>query len=374
MANILSRYILRETLGTWLAVTGVLLVILLTNQVATVLARAAEQGFPREAVLELVWLGALSNVAVLLPIGLLLGIMIAFGRLYQDSEMTAALACGVAPWRIHLPIAALAVTLAAVVAALTFVVAPQAAARVDEVRVRALQAGEFSPIAPGRFRSFGGGSAVFYAESRADDGTLQKVFVKRVREQRYEIAVAARARHDVSADGTLHTLTLFDGERYEGVPGANEFRIIRFAENVIPVRVPERTAASMPIEGIPTARLWLAQGGVTAEDLEYQAEFHWRLALPLMVFVLAMLAGPLSQLRPRQGRYARIWLGIVVYFVYFSLASAAKVWLTRGSAPAALGLWWVHLMVIGLTLAVIVAPSWQARWRYRRATQAAGVA
>lgn len=362
MANILSRYILRETLGTWLAVTGVLLVILLTNQVASVLARAAEQGFPREVVLELVWFGAVSNLAILLPIALLLGIMIAFGRLYHDSEMTAALACGVPPWRVHLPIAVLASLLAATVAALTFIAAPHAASRVDQLRSQALQAGEFSPIAPGRFRSFGGGSAVFYAESITEDGTLQRVFVKRVREQRYEIAVAARARHDVSADGGLHTLTLFEGERYEGVPGANEFRVIRFAANVIPVRVPMRAESRTRIESVPSADL------LESTKPEYRAEFHWRLALPVMVFVLAMLAVPLARLRPRQGRYARIWLAIVVYFVYFSLASAAKVWLARGSVPALLGLWWVHLLVIALTLAIIFAPSWRVRWRHRRLT------
>lgn len=359
MANILSRYILRETLGTWLAVTGVLLVILLTNQVATVLARAAEQGFPRDVVLELVWFGAVSNLAVLLPIGLLLGIMIAFGRLYHDSEMTAALACGVPPWRIHLPIAVLALLLAGGVALLTFLAGPHSAARAETLRARALQAGEFSPIAPGKFRSFGGGSAVFYAESLAQDGTLQKVFVKRVRDQRYEIAVADRARHEVSADGSLHTLTLLDGERYEGTPGSSEFRIIRFAANVIPIRVPIREDGISGVETLPTSVL------LDSDKPAQRAEFHWRLASPIMVFVLAMLAVPLARLRPRQGRYARIWLAIVVYFVYFSLASAGKVWITRGTLPVALGLWWVHALVVLLTLAVILAPAGRIRWRHR---------
>jgi lipopolysaccharide export system permease protein len=85
-----------------------------------------------------------------------------------------------------------------------------------------------------------------------------------------------------------------------------------------------------------------------------------------MVFVLAMLAVPLARLRPRQGRYARIWLAIVVYFVYFSLASAAKVWLARGTLPEALGLWWVHLLVLALTFTVIFAPAWRTRWRHRQ--------
>jgi len=362
VAQILSRYILRETLGTWLGVTTVLLVILLTNQVATVLARAAEQGFPRDVVLGLVWFGAISNLSVLLPVGLLLGIMLAFGRLYHDSEMTAVLACGVDRWRIHAPVTLLALVVASLVAWLTLVSAPAAAARVEELRASALRAGEFAPIAPGKFRSFGGGSAVFYAQSAAADGTLEGIFVKRVRADRYEIAVAKRGRHQVSADGSLHTLTLLDGERYEGTPGSREFRIVHFASNVIPVRVSPMAIKVGKLEAIPTVKLW------SIDDPELRAEFHWRLAAPIMVCVLALLAVPLSRLRPRQGRYARIWLASVVYFVYFSLASAAKVWLAKGLVPAALGLWWVHLLVALLTLGVIVLPDLRARLRHRDAS------
>ena len=360
MATILSRYILREILRTWFAVTGVLLAISLTNQLATVLTRAAQQGFPREVVLELVWLGAVSSLPVLLSIGVLLAIVLALGRLYQDSELTAAVSCGASPWQLHLPLALFAVLLAAVVAVLTFVAAPQAAAQVDELRVRALRSGEYAPLAPGQFRSFGADGAVMYAESVAADGSLQKVFVKRVRDQHYEIAVAARARHEVSADGKLHVVTLYDGERYEGVPGSNEFRIVRFATNVIPVRVNSRIDARSRLESLPSAGLLEADSG------ERHAEFHWRLATPIMLCVLAMLAVPLARLRPRQGRYARVWLAVVLYFTYFGLASAAKVWLARGVTPPPLALWWVHGLVIALTLGVIFAPSGWRRWRHLR--------
>lgn len=134
---------------------------------------------------------------------------------------------------------------------------------------------------------------------------------------------------------------------------------MRFASNVIPVRVPPMTSKTGELDAIPTAKLW------SATDPDMHAEFHWRLAAPIMVFVLALLAVPLSRLRPRQGRYARIWLAIVVYFIYFSLASAAKVWLAKGTVPAVLGLWWVHLLVALLTLGVIALPDLRARLRHR---------
>ena len=62
--RIFDRYLLRQVIGNWLAVTGILLVILLTNQVARVLARAADQQYPHGVVLELIWVGLLQNVTL----------------------------------------------------------------------------------------------------------------------------------------------------------------------------------------------------------------------------------------------------------------------------------------------------------------------
>jgi len=56
LRRILDRYILREVVLAWLAVTAVLMIILLTNQVAAVLERAADNQYPRSAVLTLIGL------------------------------------------------------------------------------------------------------------------------------------------------------------------------------------------------------------------------------------------------------------------------------------------------------------------------------
>jgi lipopolysaccharide export system permease protein len=361
LGRILDRYILRQVVASWLGVTAVLLVILLTNQVARVLDRAAENQYPRGVVLELIGLSALQNVAVLMPIGLLLGVVLAFGRLYHDSEMAAVQSCGVGPARIYGPMLLLTVGVTVLLAWLTLAVAPTAAARTFDLRNEAARAGQFAAIAPGKFRSFGGGGTVVYAEGAAPDGMLERVFVKRNRGSRYEIAVARRARHAISEDGSLHTMTLYDGERYEGVPGSAQFRIVRFAENVIPVRLPEPADARSSLEARPTRAL------LASVDPEERAELHWRVALPVMAVALTLLAVPLSRLRPRQGRYSRVWVAVVIYFLYVSLASAGKVWIERGTMPEAIGLWWVHALVVAIALLVILVPGWRARLQHRDA-------
>jgi lipopolysaccharide export system permease protein len=61
-----------------------------------------------------------------------------------------------------------------------------------------------------------------------------------------------------------------------------------------------------------------------------------------------------------------VWLAIVIYFVYSNLISAGKVWLARGTVPEALGLWWTHVAVAVLALAVLLGPRSLANLRLRR--------
>jgi lipopolysaccharide export system permease protein len=346
--RILDRYILREVTLTWFAVTGVLLVILVTNQMAQVLSRAAEHRFPREVVLALIGFSSLENLTVLVPVGLLLGIVLAFGRLYHESEMVAIQACGVSVIRSSAPILVLTITLAVLLGWLALELAPRAAAHVQSLRSVAMRDAEFGNLEPGRFHTFGDSDAVFYAGGVDADGTLRDVFVKRSHDERVEIAVAAQARHVVSEGGLLHTLVLQNGRRYEGIPGRPEFRITEFEEHGIPVRLPEAELTTSKLELKSTAELLASRA---PEDV---AELQWRLSMPIMAFVLTLLAVPLSRLRPRQGRYARIGLAILLYFVYSNLLSAAKVWLARGTIPPAIGLWWVHGLIVALALFVLM--------------------
>jgi len=360
LLRILDRYILREVVVSWFAVTGVLLAILLTNQIAGVLERAAENQYPRGVVFELIMLGAAQNLALIVPVGLLLGTVLALGRLYHDSEMTAAQACGAGSRPVLLPVLAFTAVLAALVAALSLYLSPAATQRILDLRREALRAGQFAPITAGKFRMFGGGSTVVYAQGTEPDGTLTRVFVERDRGDQLEIALAQRATHSYAEEGDLQVITLFDGERFEGIPGERRFRIVRFAENTIPVRLPALSAGAVALDGVAIGTL------LKSPDRESAAEFNWRIAFPIMAVVLAAIGIPLARLRPRQGRYARVGYAVLIFFVYINLTIAGRQWLTRGVIPQWLGLWWVHAVVVLLAAAILLVPRFVARARYRR--------
>jgi lipopolysaccharide export system permease protein len=74
--------------------------------------------------------------------------------------------------------------------------------------------------------------------------------------------------------------------------------------------------------------------------------------LPLLVFIVTLMAVPLSRVNPRQGRFLKLLPAILLYMAYLTMLIAARGALEKGKIPVALGLWWVHaiFLIIGLGL------------------------
>ena len=90
----------------------------------------------------------------------------------------------------------------------------------------------------------------------------------------------------------------------------------------------------------------------------------------LATLVLAILAVPLSRSQPRQGRYGRLAIGLLVFIIYFNLLSAGKAWLEQGAVPAAVGLWWVHGIMLAGALGLLGVQNGVLRRLFSRGSRA----
>lgn len=342
--QILQRYFFREMALNFLGVTAALAAILFIYQIGAVLERAAQFQYPRVLVLRLFALGAAENFSLLLPLSLLLGLVLALGRLYHDSEMTAAQACGFGRARAWMPAIILTLPVAALSAWLNLQFAPHAATRRATLTAEAVRAGLAVPFQAGRFRSFDGGRTVVYARAADPSGELHRVFIKQSLGSTVVTTVAQRAQRHIGPDGLSQTIVLFDGERLEGTPGTRRYRVLRFGQLRVPLAAPAPTAHRERLDERPTGQL------LGSANMRDRAELQWRFGYPLMVMVAGACAMALGRLAPRQGRYARVWLAVLLFAVYGNLAIAARTWFEHGTTPAVLGIWWVHLPFIVLPL------------------------
>jgi lipopolysaccharide export system permease protein len=68
--------------------------------------------------------------------------------------------------------------------------------------------------------------------------------------------------------------------------------------------------------------------------------------MPVSALILAVLAIPLSRVDPRQGKYAKLLLAILLYTVYRQLLSTSKNWVAGGDLAAFPGMWIVHFLCL----------------------------
>lgn len=363
--RILDRYLFREALETWAGVTGVLLLILMSSRFAFYLGDAAQGRLPGDAVFSLLALSTVNYLTLIIPLGLFLGVMLAFGRLYRDSEMAALQACGVGVRDLYRPLLRLALLLAVVLLALATVVGPWAADKSNIVRKNAERQAEISVFESGRFKQTRNGDAVYYAERVDEAGlTLENVFVQRVEREpaapgvvareRVSIITARSGRQEVDAETGARRLVLREGQRYTGVPGDADFSVVGFAEHGILLDVIDPDYATNDPRVLDTPTL------LGSDDLRHRAELHWRIGVPLQALVFALLALPLSRVEPREGRYGRLIAAIMVYIIYSNLLGVLRVQLEKGTVDPDLGLWPVHLLFLVITLGMLV---WQNGWR-----------
>ncbi len=348
MTRILDRYIFREIATSWLGVTLVLLLILLTNQFARVLGDVAKGKLPKYAAIDVIGLSAVQYLTILVPIGLFLAIMLALGRLYRDSEMPAMTACRVGPMGIYRPMFWLMVPLVIGVAWLAISGSPMAMSAVDRIGAEARREADLASIEPGRFTVFGPDRAVVYGHNVTPDGYMEKVFMQRmVDDGVVEVVISEFGEMVESEDPNIRLLVLHDGRRYEGIPGTSRFRVVEFAEHGVPYRLPSLETPEPEPRTMPFASL------LASNDPEHTAELQWRIGVPLSTLILAILAVPLSKSRPRAGRYGRITIGLLVFIIYLNMMSAAKAWIEQSAISPSLGIWWVHAAVLLLALTLL---------------------
>jgi lipopolysaccharide export system permease protein len=350
---IVFRYLSREVLVTLSAVSAVLLVIIMSGRFIKYLAQAASGALDPGVLFLIMGFRMPGFLQLILPLGLFLGILLAYGRLYLESEMTVLSATGMSQQRLLAMTMAPAALVALLVAWLSFSLAPQGATQFSLLINKQDAMTEFDTLVPGRFQTLRDGSRVTYTQELSEDRSkLGGVFIseKRIsadksKDRGITVLVAEKGHQEVKPDGSRF-LVLENGYRYDGNPGEANYRAIKYDTYGALLPKPDISNEITDREAIPTLDLF---GSDLARN---QAELHWRISLPILVFIVTLMAVPLSRVNPRQGRYLKLLPAILLYMAYLTILIAARGALEKGKLPMALGLWWVHaiFLLIGLGL------------------------
>jgi lipopolysaccharide export system permease protein len=349
MGKLITAYLAREILKSSAATLLVLFVILVSNALGRVLADIADGDIPQQALWPVLLSQSVNILSLLLPIGMFLGIIFAFGRMYKDHEIVVMNACGVGYRDFYKPVAMVLLPVLLLSIYLSVWLNAQVQRSAQRIIDRSENQHEFEQIKAGQFNESDDGGLVFFMESISDDRLeLRDIIISQTDRDHMVLETAERGRQQADPKSGDLFLVVGPGERYEGIAGDLDQRIISFRQHGILMENNNRpTKKKLRLEQLRPKRLW------NSKNRRFKVELYWRIAIPVVMLVLAILAVPLAYIAPRQGRFGKVGYALLAYIIYLNLMAVTRAQLESGTLPMSLNFWWVHGVFLALAVALL---------------------
>ncbi len=322
---------------------------------------------------------SLPHIVVLtLPMGLLVGGLIAFGRMSADFEIVALRALGVSLLNLVPPVLAFSSVLWGITTYLFLVTMPWGNQKLLEMQWEAYSERAFSQeVRPRVFHeNFPG--LVLYIEDIVDQGREWRgVFAARTETDPPTILRAERAYPIADQQKRATYLILEKGTVISSAEDARNVTIMNFERRDELVWSEDRDSLlgeigkdgrSMTLPELRAAIAAAQAEGNPAWDL--QVEVHKKFALPFACVVLGLISLPLGISTQRQTTAAGFGMGVLVIMLYYVFAQNGEQQADVGAIPPWLGMWAGNI-VLGIAALLLLwrkANERELRWwaRLRR--------
>lgn len=357
---IIFQYLLKEVAKTQFAVFFVLMTIFISQKFVRILSSASEGNIPGQLVMTFIALKIPDLAGMMLPLSFFLGVLLAYGRIYADSEMTVLHACGVSEWYIVRVTLVLAFITALLTGLFTLLLAPMAAEHEYQVKQKLAADSGLSSLVAGRFQKTSNNDVViFIHDKNKRDNSFNKVFLAQLPDETMGDAsvinsslVYAQKGQIIEEELGLKSLLLTDGVRYQSDVRSNEFQSVAFKEYYIQIEDQKTEQKHRKLSAINSATLFSPP---TQELIaEYSATIQWRIAFPIACIILTFIAVPLSSVNPRQGKFAKMLPALMLFLAYFLLLTSMRSGVEKQSIPIMLGLWPIHILAFLLGASLLM--------------------
>ena len=401
---ILRRYMTNQVASTTALVLGFLVVMMLGGRLIRYFGIAAEGNLDISLLFSIIGYNLPYFLELILPLAFFIGLMLVFGRLYVDQEMAVINASGVSRGKLARLMTPLILALFVGEAALSVVAKPWGVRSSETIWQQQALTSAFDLIRPNEFIS--SGNYHLYVGSLSDDKKqLQNVVLIQTKETPKDeapissddaelarqlastempqaltatidnsnqaitkdtITLAKRAEQVDNGASGVTQLDLFQGRRYEVGAGSLKYNQIGFDRYRITLTESYKEIVTEDnIETQAFIPLWQAATGSasvnsTSAMQAAQGELGYRFALPWLMIIAPMLAVPLSQVRPRQGRWLRLFPSVLL----FVSCALGIISLKNAVSQGSISVWGYAWLVLGF-MALALYMNWSSRIQHR---------
>ena len=302
--------------------------------------RAISRGvLPPSMLLVELGLRSLASLKLLIPLSLYLAVLSKLSAMYRNQELVVFHSLGVSSrvlLKMYIPII---VPFFILLMLVSLIVLPYVSKVSKQLITEASKDISLLGLKEGVFQDFKGNNAVIYIQKiNHDESRLENIVVYIDIKNGIEVVSAKYGYQSEDKNNGQRYLSLFKGY-------VNKVSFVNASSSHIKF---ERNDIKLPRQKIKSPKV-TAQGKEVAALLESdsavdKAEFHNRISSAMAVIVLVILAISFSKSSPREGKYGRLALGLLVYISYLNLLAIAVSLIAQKNLPFWIGTWWVHAL------------------------------
>ncbi len=331
---IISRYLVKQVVTTSSVVVALLTLVMLGGRLIKYFGVAAQGRMDAGILFSIIGYRLPEFLTLILPLGFFVGLMLVFGRLYVDHEMAVLNGSGVSRGQLGRKLLPLAAIIMAIHVALMLWIAPWGNRSFDNLTTTQAVRSGFDLVRPKEFIS-SGVYTIYAGDLTEDRRSLKDIFFYQKADKAGQsdvIILAKEARRVAAENDQASIVDLYQGRRYSFVPGQPKYLQAEFESYRLRLEPEDDDEiVAQRIESMTMYQLWQRRG----QSDVVMSELGWRIFAPFVILLALLLAVPLSEVSPRQGRYYRLFPAIMIFASLIVALMAVKTRMTKGE----LGIW-----------------------------------
>ncbi len=342
---IIDRYVAREVLAPFAVDVGLLTFALVTGKLLKLMDMVVNHGVSLGEVVGIIGYIMPAFLELTFPMAVLLGVLMGFGRMSSDQEMTAARACGVSLYRLAVPVMIVALGVYAISSYFAFSLRPWANSNLQNKLYELSQTRTSAGMKEKIFNSNFPGLVVYVDQMSDTDSSLSGVMISDARDPHNQNTIIAK--HGMMLPDPKHksiTLRLFDGSIFGVEPADNSTHVTSFkiydlsvnsegALGITDVDPGEMTYTALRAD-IKAAR------DKGKPDYAAETEMASKFTVPFATMLFALLGIALGLKPARGGHSERFGVSVALFFFYYSLMRVGESLAQRGKLDS-----WVAMSI-----------------------------
>ena len=358
---ILRRYMMQQVAANTAIVLLFLMALMLGGRLIRYFGIAAEGRLDVGLLFAIIGYNIPTFLELILPLSFFIALMLVLGRMYVDQEMSVLFASGISRGRLTRLMIPLITGLFVFQMGISLLAKPWGLSNSEQIWQTQSLGSLLDLVRPKTFIS-SGNYHLYVDEFDKEKRELKNLYVvqqqtdKSGKIAKNDVIITATRAYQVPSKDTDSSmqLDLFQGRRYELGTNNAKYNQASFEKYRITLEKPaSEKITETNVETQTTAKLL-----ANTQKPEVKAELGYRFTMPWLIIIAAMLATPLAQVRPRQGRWLRLLPSVLIFascaisiislrtaIAKESISEYAYIWLIVGFIGFALLLNWQSRVV-----------------------------